>query len=291
MRATSPAFVKMHGLGNDFIIFDFVRASLPVEADWHAAARKLCDRRTGVGADGLVLVVPSDRATVGMRIFNSDGSEAQMCGNAARCVALYACDQGLAGQGAISVEARGATVRAEVVREGKAAGQVRVDMGPPEFRPDRIPVVAEGDEVVGERRRLLAGEFEITCVSMGNPHCVIFVADVGSVDLDRLGPSIERDPAFPDRTNVEFVEIKDEGEMCVRVWERGAGATLACGTGACASLVAAARRGLATRAAAVRLPGGALLVEWDEGSGHVFMTGPAVRVFAGKLDRHGEWFR
>lgn len=285
------SFVKMHGLGNDFLIFDFTQLPLPGDADWSRAAQKLCDRHTGVGADGLVLVLPSDRAAVRMHIFNSDGSEARMCGNAARCVAIYSRDAGLTTAGVVPIEAKGATVNAEIVQEGEFAGQVRVDMGPPEFRPARIPVIAEGDAVIGERRRLLAGEFEITCVSMGNPHCVIFVPDASSVDLEKLGPKIEHDPIFPDRTNVEFVEVNGEHDISVRVWERGAGATLACGTGACASLVASARGGLTARSARVRLPGGTLLVEWDERTGRVFMTGPATRVFTGKLADRREWFR
>lgn len=286
-------FVKMHGLGNDFILFDFVKANAPPAADaaqWARAARRLCDRRMGVGADGVVLVLPSAHADARMRIFNSDGTEAGMCGNASRCVAVYARSSGLASGPAVSIEAKGATVRAEMISEGEFAGQVRVDMGPPVFRPGDIPVAAMGPEVVGERRNLAGSSFEITCVSMGNPHCVIFVPDAAAVDLERLGPAIERDPLFPDRTNVEFVQVNGAGDLTVRVWERGAGPTLACGTGACASLVAAARRGFSARSARVRLPGGTLFVEWSKDD-HVFMTGPATHVFTGIIDDLEEWLK
>ncbi len=291
------SFVKMHGLGNDFVVFDFVRTEPPADADWACAARRLCDRRTGVGADGVVLVLPSERATVRMRIFNSDGSEARMCGNASRCVALLARDRGLADGDAVTIETHGAVVRAEFVGCGHracsdaCADQIRVDMGPPEFRPANIPVLAEGDSVIGRLEHLAAGEFEITCVSMGNPHCAVFVPDVGSIDLERLGPSIERDRLFPDRTNVEFVQVKGPRDLAVRVWERGAGATLACGTGACAALVASAARGFTERAARVSLPGGTLLVEWREDTGRVMMTGPAKYVFSGTLTSDQEWFK
>lgn len=287
------AFVKMHGLGNDFILFDFTRHRVPPAADatrWARAARRLCERHTGVGADGVVLVLPSACADVRMRIFNSDGSEAGMCGNASRCVAVYARDAGLASGQAVSIEAKGAHVRAEIITEGEFAGQVRVDMGPPSFRPEDIPVAATGPVVIGERRTLAAGDFEITCVSMGNPHCVIFVPDVAAVDLKRLGPAVEHDPFFPDRTNVEFVQVNGPGDLTVRVWERGAGPTLACGTGACASLVAAAERGFSGRSARVQLPGGTLFVEWSENN-HVFMTGPATRVFTGIIDDFEEWLK
>ncbi len=285
----------MHGLGNDFILFDFALAPAGPPggedaAGWPAAAKRLCDRHTGIGADGVVLVLASGSADVRMRILNSDGSEAGMCGNASRCVALYARDAGLVHGTTVSIEAKGAHVRAEIIARGDLAGQVRVDMGPPSFRPADIPVAAGGPAVVGERRALAAGEFEITCVSMGNPHCVIFVPDVSAVDLARLGPAIERDPIFPDRTNVEFVQVNGPGDLCVRVWERGAGPTLACGTGACASLVAAAERGLTGRSARLHLPGGTLFIEWHEG-GHVFMTGPATRVFTGIIDDLEEWLR
>ncbi|MCR4401705.1 MAG: diaminopimelate epimerase [Firmicutes bacterium] len=286
-------FVKMHGLGNDFVLFDFVKANAFTDADaarWARGAVRLCNRRTGVGADGVVLVLPSDHADVRMVIFNSDGSEARMCGNASRCVAVYAQDSGLARGPSVSIEAKGATVRAEVILEGEFAGQVRVDMGAPVFRPDRIPVAAAGPFVVGEAHDLAAGRFEITCVSMGNPHCVVFVPDVAAVDLERLGPAIERDPLFPDRTNVEFVQVNGKEDLTVRVWERGAGPTLACGTGACASLVAASRRGFSGRSARVHLPGGTLFVEWNEDD-HVFMTGPATHVFTGIIDDLEEWLK
>lgn len=293
-RRARTTFVKMHGLGNDFILFDFARQDqVPDDegAQWGSAARRLCDRHTGVGADGVVLILPSASADIRMRIFNSDGSEAGMCGNASRCVALYARDAGLVAADAMSIEAKGARVRAEIIADGEFAGEVRVDMGPPSFRPEDIPVGSgDGAAVIGERRALAAGEFEITCVSMGNPHCVIFVPDVAAVDLERIGPAIEHDPIFPDRTNVEFVQVNGTGDLTVRVWERGAGPTLACGTGACASLVAAAERALTSRSARVHLPGGTLFIEWSR-HGRVFMTGPATRVFTGIIDDIEEWLR
>ncbi|HHY31813.1 MAG TPA: diaminopimelate epimerase [Firmicutes bacterium] len=291
--ATKTAFVKMHGIGNDFVIFDLTTPGAPIDLDatrWGDAARRLCDRHKGVGADGIVLILPSERADVRMRIFNSDGSEAEMCGNASRCVAVYARGAGLVSGPTVSIEARKACVRAEVVEAGEFAGQVRVDMGLPSFRPEDVPVLAAGSAVVGRSDVLTVADFEITCVSMGNPHCVIFVPDVAGVDLDRLGPAIEHDPAFPNRTNVEFVQVNGANDLIVRVWERGAGATLACGTGACASLVAAAERGYSARSARVHLPGGTLFIEWSR-DGHVLMTGPATRVFSGIIDDIEEWLK
>ncbi|MGE5593295.1 MAG: diaminopimelate epimerase [Betaproteobacteria bacterium] len=290
---TKTSFVKMHGIGNDFIIFDFTASGAPFHVDptrWGDAARRLCDRRRGVGADGVVLILPSDCADVRMRIFNSDGSEAEMCGNASRCVAVYARSAGLVSGPTVSIEAKKACVRAEVMEDGEFASQVRVDMGLPSFRPEDVPVLATGSAVIGKAGVLSAADFEITCVSMGNPHCVIFVPDAASVDLGRLGPAIERDPAFPNRTNVEFVQVNGLNDLTVRVWERGAGATLACGTGACASLVAAAERGYSARSARVHLPGGTLFIEWSR-DGHVFMTGPATRVFTGIIDDIEEWLK
>lgn len=271
-------FAKMHGLGNDFLLIDARTLKLDNPA---TLARVYCERRFGIGADQLLLLLParSDKAAVRMDIYNSDGGQVEMCGNGMRAFALFAAQQGAwDGQGPLPVETEGGIITPRVVSDGR----VEVDMGTPRWDPRVIPVES-ADEVLDSTQRVGGGEWAITCVSMGNPHCVIFTDAVARVALDMVGPSIETDPFFPDRTNVEFVEVRAPDQLAVRVWERGSGATLACGTGACAALVAAARTGKSVRKAEVRLPGGALWVEWRDDD-HVYQTGPAEWVFTGELD-------
>lgn len=269
-------FVKYHGLGNDFVIVDASRETLP---DFARAARKLCDRRFGVGADGLVLLWPQDGANVRMRIFNSDGSEAEMCGNASRCVPLYWREKGLLSGKRLTLH----TLAGPIVTEAAdgAENRVCVDMGVPRLTRAEIPMTGDpAEKAVGVRLEAAGRAWEGTAVSMGNPHFVIFVPDLDEIDLCAAGPALEHHGAFPRKTNVEFVQVLSDGALHMRVWERGAGVTKACGTGACATLVAAALTGRTGRSARVVLDGGELQIAWRE-DGHVFMTGPAQKVFEG----------
>ncbi len=274
-------FVKVHGLGNDFVLVDARRQPLDAP-DLGELARRICHRHVGVGADGLVILLPSEKADVQMRIFNSDGSEAQMCGNAIRCVAKYLYERGLVPGQVIQVQTLAGIIRPQVILEGSRVAGVRVDMGEPRLERSQIPMLGPPGWVIGEP--LLVGDhvFKMTAVSMGNPHCVIFVPDVEELPLAQIGPLIEHHPAFPQRTNVEFVKVLNPEEVKMRVWERGAGATLACGTGACAAAVAGSLNGLTEKRVKVHLPLGSLLIEWAADN-HLYMTGPAEEVFTGNF--------
>ncbi|HEX8263515.1 MAG TPA: diaminopimelate epimerase [Allosphingosinicella sp.] len=258
-------FLKMHGLGNDFAVFDAREAPLEMDSD---RARALADRRTGIGCDQLILLEPSAAADVRMRIWNSDGGEVEACGNASRCIALL-----LGGE--TKIETAGGILAASA-----NGGAATVDMGRPRFAWDEIPLAYPMDTAA-----MPVGWDELRepfAVNVGNPHIVFFVEDARGVDLEALGPSIERDPLFPERINVNVASI-EEGTIRLRVWERGAGLTQACGTGACATAVAAISRRLAASPVQVRLPGGTLAVEWAPG-GTIRMTGPATRVFEGEVE-------
>lgn len=284
-------FIKMHGLGNDFVIMNFMLGA--PDRDWPQEAVQLCDRHFGVGADGLVLLLPSDEADFEMRIFNSDGSEAEMCGNAIRCVTRYVFERGLISDLALTVKTKAGIMRPELVWEDPDnldSIKVKVDMGSPVLNPSAIPVSAEGERVVNQLLMVGGETISFTAVSMGNPHCVVFVPDVEKTDFYTLGPMIENHPRFPKKTNVEFVQVLSPGRLKVRVWERGAGETLACGTGACAVAVAGVLNGLSERKVAVELPGGRLDIEWME-DGRVFMTGPAEEVFEGNWLKWGSRHR
>jgi len=275
-------FVKMHGLGNDFVLMNFIMAEPDI--DWPLLAQRICDRRLGVGADGLVLILPSDYADLQMRIFNPDGSEAEMCGNAIRCVSRYLYERTMILNSEMTIETKAGIKKTQLLfseENGLEQILVRVDMGIPVLEAAQIPVHSQATPVVNEGLELETSQLQFSAVSMGNPHCVVFVPTLESVDFYRLGPEIEVHPRFPKKTNVEFVQVISPRELKVRVWERGAGETLACGTGACAVAVAAVLNGLAERAVAVDLPGGRLEIEWAE-DGRVFMTGPAQYVFEGK---------
>lgn len=273
-------FAKMHGLGNDFIVIYGLR-EVPERVG--ELAVRMCDRHFGVGADGLVFILPSARADCRMRIFNADGSEAEQCGNAIRCVAKYVYDHGIVDTVQPRIETAGAGVQQLTLSvSGGKVDAVRVNMGAPVLEPARIPTTFDGERLVDETIEAAGRPFRITALSMGNPHCVVFVDDAEAVDLERWGPALEHHPLFPNRTNVEFVTVRTRRQLHMRVWERGAGPTLACGTGACASLVAAVLNGIAERSADVRLPGGSLHIEWDERDGNVYMTGPAETVFFGE---------
>lgn len=271
-------FTKMHGLGNDFVLIDCRdnaisdRLSTPGEL-----SKRLCHRRFGIGADQMLLLLPSKTADFRMKIFNADGSEVEMCGNGIRCLAKYIWDRGIAKKDVLSVETAAGTIRPE-----RAGEMVKVDMGEPVLEARKIPVNLDG--VIKNYPIIIEGkEFKITCVSMGNPHAVVFVEDVDGFDVKRYGQAIENHGFFPKRTNVEFVQITGPGRFKMRVWERGAGETMACGTGASAAAVASSLNGFTARKVTVALLGGELAIDWS-GDNHVYMTGPADEVFEGRME-------
>ena len=272
---------KMQGLGNDYIYINGLEETVEDPA---GLARRISDRHFGAGSDGLVLILPCEEADFRMRMFNVDGSEAEMCGNAARCVGKYIHDRGLCDREEIRLmTGAGVKILKLAVRDGKTAS-VRVDMCEPELEASRIPVALPAGRVIGEPVEACGQQFRMTCVSMGNPHAVIFVDDADSFDVHRIGAALEVHPLFPRKTNVEFVTVKDRGHLRMRVWERGSGETLACGTGACATLVAAVLNGLCEQKAVLELNGGPLTVEWDRATNHVFQEGPAEFVFDGEYE-------
>lgn len=274
-------FTKVHGLGNDFILVDATKEKLPQNLS--ALAEKLCNRHFGIGADGLVIIRPSKEADIGMHIINSDGSEAEMCGNAIRCVAKYVYEKGIIEKKEIQIETKAGIIVPEVKVDRKGTvDAVRVNMGAPRLERKDIPMEGPAGKVVEESLKVGEHTFKITALSMGNPHCIIFVSDVETVPVSHWGPRIETHSAFPRKTNVEFVQVINRSELKMRVWERGAGQTLACGTGACASAVAACLRGFADRNVTVHLLGGSLHIEWLEQNNNVYMTGPAEEIFTGE---------
>jgi diaminopimelate epimerase len=272
-------FTKMHGIGNDYIYVDCFRQ--PAPADPAALSRAISDRRCGVGSDGLILISPSDKADVRMRMFNADGSEAEMCGNGLRCVGKYVYDHDLARKPLIRVETGRGVLPLAVAAVGDKASEIRVDMGAPVLKGKDIPTTLPGDPPVLVEMSVDDMSMRVTCVSMGNPHCVIFVDDITDALVHGVGPKIENHSAFPRRVNVEFVRVNGPDDVQVRVWERGSGETLACGTGACAVAVAGVLAGRTQRRVTAHLPGGDLDLEWCETDDHVYMTGPAVEIFSG----------
>ena len=273
-------FLKMQGTGNDFVVLDGLRERLPV-ADWAALARRICDRHFGVGSDGVLVVEPSERADFRMRMFNPDGSEAEMCGNGIRCFAKYVHDAGLAERREMAVETGAGVLDLVVHARNGTADAVTVSMGVPEFRPDLVPVAVDGEVARDVPLDGVGADVRVTCVSMGNPHAVAFVErPVAEFPLEQVGPRVERHRLFPRRVNFEVVQPRGRGELDVRVWERGAGITLACGTGACAVAAVARLQRLIGDRVRITLPGGPLDVEWD-GKSDILMTGPAALVFEG----------
>ena len=272
-------FTKMHGAGNDYV---YINGFVETVADPAGLAREISDRHFGIGADGLILILPAERADLRMRMFNADGSEAEMCGNGIRCVAKYAFDHGLVAKPTLTVatDAGILSLNLFINRSGKV-DRVRVNMGRPGLRRADLPMTGDPEgQVIDQELTVLDRTFRITCVSMGNPHCVIFVEEVDGFPIAHFGPAIENHAMFPKRTNVEFVEIVSSSEVRQRTWERGAGETLACGTGASAVIVAGLLTGRTGPRLLNHLTGGDLEMEWD-GTGDVFMTGPAVEVFTG----------
>ena len=271
-------FVKVQGLGNDFVVVNAMEEKLP--ADLAELARRVCNRYFGIGADGLVLLHKSEVADLRMQIINSDGSEAEMCGNAIRCVAKYAYEQKLVTKSKIQVETLAGIKIPELILENGDAKYVRVDMGEPVLERAEIPMQGSDGRVLAEPLQVGSEIYKITAVSMGNPHCLIFVDELSSFPVAAIGPQIETHPVFPRKTNVEFIEVLNRQEVKMKVWERGAGETMACGTGACATAVAAVLNGLTGRKVTVHLTGGDLLIEWADNN-HIYMTGPAEEVFTG----------
>ena len=283
-------FIKMHGLCNDFILIDCLNQDFKIQnADFGMLAKQLCNRRFGIGADQLLLLYPSSIADFKMRIFNADGSEVEMCGNGMRCLAKYIWDRNLSDKNILNVE-----TLAGIIRPEKAGEMVRVDMGGPIFEPERIPVNILKSKVRSQKsnkRKLIIDyplqigdiEFYISCVSMGNPHTIIVVDDVSNFPVPYYGPLIENHQLFPRKTNVEFIEVLNTSEVKMRVWERGSGETMACGTGASAAAVASNIKGLTEKKVVVHLLGGDLFIEWASDN-HVYMTGPATEVFEGIIE-------
>jgi diaminopimelate epimerase len=278
-------FTKMQGAGNDYVYVDCF--AQPVPTNIPELARRIADRRFGVGGDGLILICPSERADAEMRMFNADGSYSEMCGNGIRCVAKYLYDHGLCRRESLRIESAGRVLALELRLSRGLVDLVRVDMGQPILRPADVPTTLRspaGPDLPAVDIPLAVAdrELRVTAVSMGNPHCVAFVEKLTDELVLGVGPKIEVDPHFPNRVNVEFVQVISPGELRQRTWERGSGETLACGTGACAVCVAGVLTGRSSRQVVIHLPGGDLDIEWNENDNHVYMTGPAIEVFTGE---------
>lgn len=273
-------FTKMHGLGNDFI---FIENLGDKEMDYSALAITLCHRQLSIGADGIIAVLPSKVADLRMRIINADGSEANMCGNAIRCFGKYAWERGLVKSKTFRIETFAGIIIPEVIEENGKVASVKVNMGAPDIRREAIPMLGDETAAINVMLPLGDNEINITSILMGVPHTIIFVDDLNAIDVKGIGPTIEKHPLFPKGTNVNFVEVIDRNRVKLRTWERGAGATLACGTGSCATAVAAFLNEYTDRTVAVELQYGELLIEWAK-DGTVYMTGPAEESFSGEIN-------
>jgi diaminopimelate epimerase len=272
-------FTKMHGAGNDYVYVDCF--AQPVPEDPANLARRIADRHFGVGGDGMILICPSDVADARMRMFNADGSEAEMCGNGVRCVAKYVYDHGIKQATSLKIETGNGVLSLDLELADGRVRRVRVDMGEPVLVAEKIPTTLPGSPVVNVPLGIDGRTLQVTCVSMGNPHCITFVDRLTDDWVLRIGPKVETDPHFPRRVNAEFVEVISPAEVRMRVWERGSGETLACGTGASAVCVAGVLTGRAERRILAHLPGGDLELHWADDN-HVYMTGPAAEVFSGQ---------
>jgi diaminopimelate epimerase len=282
-------FTKMHGCGNDYVYVNGSRESIQ---DPSSAARFLSDRHFGVGSDGLILINPSDKADFEMEMYNADGSRGEMCGNGIRCVAKFVYDKGLTEKTTITVETLAGIKTLELRVSGGLVQSVRVDMGSPVFDCRQIPVTFPGKQMLDEPLEVDGSIFRVNCISMGNPHCVIFVdEDVRAIDLPRVGPLFENHAIFPKRINTEFANIIDRGHIRMRVWERGSGETMACGTGACATAVAAILANRCDESVELQLLGGNLQIEYDKEADKVYMTGPATTVYDGEISLPDEFER
>lgn len=274
-------FTKMHGIGNDYVYMDCTKERLGNPGE---IARLVSDRHKGIGSDGLILIQSSDEADFEMAMYNADGSYGKMCGNGIRCVAKYVYDNGLTDKTEISVISGGAVKYLKLTVEAGKVKKVRVNMGEPILKPELIPVTGGGERLVVSPIVIDNQIYEMTCVSMGNPHAVVFMEGIDTLKIEEIGPKFEKHERFPDRVNTEFVERMDRKNLKMRVWERGSGETMACGTGACATAVAAILNGYADRNVTVHLLGGDLEIFWDEKDNCVYMTGPAATAFTGEFD-------
>ena len=274
-------FTKMHGLGNDYVYVTCFEEKIDNPP---AVARFVSDRHIGIGSDGLIMINPSKTADFEMEMYNADGSRGEMCGNGIRCVAKYVYDYGLTDKTQISVETLGGIKYLDLTVEDGKVSLVKVDMGKPKLEADLIPIISEREQVIDEPIEVDGKEYHMTGVSMGNPHAVIYVDDVKGLDLEKIGPKFENHERFPKRINTEFVHCIDRQTVEMRVWERGSGETLACGTGACAVAVSSILNNLTDTQVTVKLLGGDLQIEWDREKDRVFMTGPATVVFDGVID-------
>ncbi len=278
-------FTKMQGIGNDYV---YVCTLDQEVADPASLAVKVSDRHFGIGSDGLILIKPAQDADFEMEMYNADGSKAQMCGNGIRCVGKYVYDHGLTDKTKLSIlTGSGIKTLDLTVKDGKVS-EVKVNMGHPVFMPDLIPVKSPLSTIIGEEIEAAGRKWSMTCLSMGNPHCVVPVEDPEGLDLEKIGPAFENHELFPEKINTEFIKVLDKNNIRMRVWERGSGETMACGTGACAAACAAMMLGLCGRIVEVKLNGGTLRIEWDMVSDIVYMTGPAVTVFEGEYFMPGE---
>ncbi|WMJ82534.1 diaminopimelate epimerase [Oscillospiraceae bacterium LTW-04] len=280
MQTKKLKFTKMHGCGNDYIYFNCFEQQIE---NPEALSIRLSDRHFGVGGDGVILICPSDKADARMRMFNADGSEGKMCGNGTRCIGKYIYERGIAKKPVVTLETLSGIKTLALTVEEDVVTAVQVDMGAPILEPEKIPIKLKGDRAVNVEH-MLAGKLQkFTCISMGNPHCVIFTENIDALDLEKIGPAYENDPIFPEKVNTEFVEVIDEHTLKMRVWERGSGETLACGTGACATAVAAVLCGYCKMDTDItlKLRGGDLLIRYTGET--VLMTGPATVVFEGEV--------
>ena len=279
------SFSKMHGCGNDFIVVNALESAVQTQlskVSLSSLAKRVCNRQFGIGADGLILLLPSKTEDCRMQIINSDGSEPEMCGNGIRCLAKFAQDEGLIASDDFSIETLAGPIIPSIISKEGAVSMVKVDMGAPILERSSIPVAGEiPGPVINEAITVLSQDFHFTGVSMGNPHAVVFVDQLDTLDLAVLGPLFESHEAFPEKVNTEFVQVYSRAHAAMKVWERGAGATLACGTGACAILVAGVLTDRLDREATISLPGGDLKIDWAGDGASVFMTGPAEQVFSG----------
>ena len=273
-------FTKMHGCGNDYVYVNCFKEKVENPSE---LSIKVSDRHFGIGSDGLILILPSEVADFRMGMYNADGSEGNMCGNGIRCVAKYVYDYGLTDKTNISVETKSGIKYLDLYVEDGKVQTVKVDMGEPELLAEKIPVIWEKEKMIGEKVAIAGSEYEMTCVSMGNPHAIVWVEDTKSLDLEKIGPDFEHHSMFPERVNTEFVQVLDRKTVNMRVWERGSGETWACGTGACATAVACILNGKTEDEVLIHLLGGDLKIQYDRKSNHVFMTGPATVVFDGEI--------
>jgi diaminopimelate epimerase len=274
-------FTKMHGCGNDYVYVNCLKEKIEHPAE---VAQKISNRHFGVGSDGMILICPSEIADFRMRMYNADGSEGAMCGNGVRCIAKYVYDYGLTDKTYVTLETNAGIKYLDLTVENGKVSMVKVDMGAPITEPAKIPAISDKDKIVDEPILVDGKEYHITCVSMGNPHGIVFVEDTNAIEIEKIGPKFEHHEMFPDRTNTEFIQVIDRNHIKMRVWERGSGETLACGTGTCASVYACILNGLTDTSVDVHLLGGCIHIDYDEEKHTIYMTGPAKVSFDGEID-------